>query len=62
MDLDSVQDFLALQKTPDIKVNVYTPSNTAGKGKGGAVQCSPKRIVLETQRPCTVIRADLMCL
>jgi len=36
MDLDSLQDFSALRKTPDIKVNVYTPSNAAGEGEGGA--------------------------
>jgi len=35
MDLDLLQDFSALRKTPDIKVNVYTPSNTAGRGKEG---------------------------
>ena len=36
MDLDSVPDFLALQKTPDIKVNLYSPSNAEGEGEGGA--------------------------
>jgi len=30
------QGFSALRKTPDIKVNAFTPSNTAGKGEGGA--------------------------
>jgi len=25
-----------LQKTPDIKVNVYSPTNSAGEGEGGA--------------------------
>jgi len=36
MDLDFVQDFSALRKTPDIKVNVFTPSNAAGEGEGRA--------------------------
>jgi len=36
MDLDSLQDFLALRKTPDIKVNMYSPTHSVGEGEGGA--------------------------
>ena len=36
MDLDSDHSLAAERKTPDIKVNFYSPSCVAGERRGGA--------------------------